>query len=197
MEKNNELDVLFWSHRWQTGQTGWDIGEPSPPLTNYLQQYSDKEAAVFIPGCGNAYEAEWMAANGFTNITLLDIAPESVARLKEKFKSFPQIKILFGDFFQHRGSYDLIIEQTFFCAQIPERRTEYVKNMYGLLADKGKLAGLFFSKEFEAPGPPFGGSKELYKNLFEPYFTIKIMEPCYNSIKPRAGNELFFVLQKK
>lgn len=194
---NQELDVSFWNHRWLTGQTGWDIGEPSPPLAYYLQQFSDKTAAVFIPGCGNAHEAEWMAANGFTNITILDIAPEAVARLKEKFKSLPQIKILCGDFFQHQGSYDLIIEQTFFCAQIPERRNEYVKKMQGLLSDKGKLAGVLFSKEFETPGPPFGGSRELYKKLFEPCFIIKIMEPCYNSIAPRAGNELFFVLQKK
>jgi thiopurine S-methyltransferase len=45
--------------------------------------------------------------------------------------------------------------------------------------------------------PPFGGSLQLYKTLFSPHFSIKVMEECNNSIPPRLGNELFIILKNK
>jgi thiopurine S-methyltransferase len=65
-----------------------------------------------------------------------------------------------------------------------------------LLKENGKLAGLLFNFPLTQEGPPFGGSKEEYLRLFEPNFNVKVMEPCHNSIKPREGRELFFILQK-
>jgi thiopurine S-methyltransferase len=53
-----------------------------------------------------------------------------------------------------------------------------------------------FDRDFEN-SPPFGGNAEEYRNYFEPYFTFKVFEPCRNSIAPRAGSELFMILQKK
>lgn len=193
----NELDASFWNDRWHNGQTGWDVGYASPPITTYLEQYKNKNAAIVIPGCGNAYEAAFMLDHGFTNITLVDIAAEAVSRLKKKFKSRPGIKIYCEDFFQHKGQYDLVIEQTFFCAQILQRRTEYVEKVFSLLKEKGRLAGVLFGIDFPMDGPPFGGKEETYKTLFEPYFQMEKMESCYNSIPPRAGSELFINLVKK
>lgn len=200
LEKNhfeNELAVSFWNQRWQSGQTGWDIGQVSPPIANYINHYQSKNANILIPGCGNAYEAEYLVSQGFQNITLLDIAPEAVSRLKEKFKSTPQVKVLCGDFFQHKGEYDLIIEQTFFCAQILERREEYVRQMSTLLNKGGKLVGVLFGIDMGISGPPFGGNLSDYQKLFQSLFQIKKMESCYNSIAPRAGTELFIHLIKK
>ncbi|PSR06177.1 MAG: SAM-dependent methyltransferase, partial [Bacteroidetes bacterium SW_10_40_5] len=42
----------------------------------------------------------------------------------------------------------------------------------------------------------FGGSKEEYLEYFNPWFHVKTMEDAYNSIKPRIGSELFFILNK-
>lgn len=193
----NELDASFWNKCWLDGQTGWDVGYASPPIIKFLEQYNHKNAAILIPGCGNAYEAEWMAENGFTNITLVDIATEAVARLKSKFKMQTQVNVLCEDFFQHQGKYDLIIEQTFFCAQVLERREEYVQKIASLLNTKGEIAGVLFGRNFDAPGPPFGGEAATYQSLFEPYFNIKKLEACYNSIPSRAGSELFIHFVKK
>ena len=107
-------DQTYWNTRWEKGETGWDIGYAAPAITEYMLQYPDKKAAILIPGCGNAYEAEWLAQQGFTNITVIDIAPKAVARLKEKFQHLLSVKIFCEDFFHHHGKYDLIIEQTFF-----------------------------------------------------------------------------------
>jgi hypothetical protein len=69
--------------------------------------------------------------------------------------------------------------------------------MNTLLHDNGKLVGLLFDFPLTEEGPPFGGSKNEYKALFEPYFSIKTLEKAYNSIKPRENKELFLIAIKK
>ena len=202
-EQNNEggnlkeLDQSFWNDQYIANTTGWDLGQVSPPLKDYIDQLRDKDLKILIPGCGNSYEAEYLLRMGFTNINLIDIAPELVERLKSKFKSDLNIKIILGDFFTHEGEYDLILEQTFFCALDPVLRKSYVEQMKKLLKNGGKLAGLLFVKEFEKAGPPFGGTKKEYELLFRNDFELKVFEPCINSFDKRAGTEMFVVLVKK
>ncbi|MFN6038632.1 MAG: methyltransferase domain-containing protein, partial [Bacteroidota bacterium] len=116
---DNPIDQKYWNERWEKSETGWDVGYASPAITEYLKQYSNKNAAILIPGCGNAYEAAFLVENGFTDITLIDIAPKAVEMLKKNFTNNPQVKIICEDFFLHEGKYDLIVEQTFFCAIPP------------------------------------------------------------------------------
>lgn len=194
-ECNNSLDRHYWQARWEAGQMGWDIGYASPAITEFADSWADKHAAVLIPGCGNAYEAEHLLKTGFTNITLIDIAPAAVERLKKKFEGNGSIKIICEDFFSHTGKYDLILEQTFFCAILPSRRKEYAAKMFELIKANGTIAGLLFDKQFEKEGPPFGGCPCEYKPIFEPYFTIVKMEPCVISIEPRKGSEVFFIMK--
>lgn len=191
------LDKNYWNNRYNTGQTGWDIREVSTPLKEYINQLHNKDLAILLPGCGNAYEAVYLLQQGFTNITLIDIAPKVVQDVKIKLKEYEgsRLQIICGDFFELNQTFDLIIEQTFFCALEPSLRNDYADKMYELLNDGGKLAGVLFNRSFEG-GPPFGGSKEEYLQIFTTKFTIKIMEECYNSILPRAGSELFFILKR-
>lgn len=191
------LRADWWEQRWKNGQIGWDIGYASPPITEYMSQYSNKNAAILIPGCGNAHEAEYMIDNGFQNITLLDISPTAVELAKKKFADYPQIKVICDDFFKHDGKYDLIIEQTFFCTLLPEGRYMYADKAHKLLNEGGKIIGVLFGVQFPHQGPPFGGVKNEYETIFEEKFTIHTMDECYNSIKPRAGRELFINLVRK
>lgn len=191
------LDGNYWSNRYNDGTSAWDLGEVSPPLKNYIDQLTDKNVRILIPGCGNTYEADYLLKLGFTDITAIDIAPVLVAQLKEKYKNNPCIKIILGDFFEHDGVYDLILEQTFFCALNPVLRNNYVAMMNRLLAPNGKLAGVLFNRQFEQQGPPFGGYKYQYEPMFQKYFNFKTFESCYNSNIKRAGTELFINLVKK
>jgi len=193
----NPLGQNYWNERWEKGETSWDMRQSSPAITAYMAQYTNKNAAILIPGCGNAYEAEFLIANGFTNITLIDIAPKAIETVKEKFADKPQVNVLCEDFFNHQGNYDLIIEQTFFCAIPPNRRKEYAEKTASLLSQNGKIIGVLFDKQFNHPFPPFGGCLCEYKPIFGPHFTIKTMNECYNSIPPRAKSEVFINLIKK
>ena len=196
MNNEKRLDQAYWDTQYKTNATGWDLGKVSPPIKHYIDTLKHKNISILIPGCGNSHEAEYLLSQGFTNITLIDIAPTLVSNLQEKFKNYPNIKIVLGDFFEHKGEYDLIIEQTFFCALAPSIREKYVSKMHQLLSDNGKLVGLLFNKTFES-GPPFGGSQAEYKQLFKDYFDFKIIETCHNSIAPRANSELFIEFIKK
>lgn len=198
-QKSTVLDKQFWENQWQTADTGWDMGMVSPPLKEYIDQLTDKELAILIPGCGNTYEAEYLLQQGFNNITVIDISPLLVASLRKKFAADlgKRIEVIEGDFFDLKGNYDLVLEQTFFCALEPKLRLKYVWKMDGLLGQGGKLVGLLFDRTFEFAGPPFGGSKEEYEMLFAPYFKTHTMALCHNSHLKRAGTELFINLQKQ
>lgn len=190
------LDKNFWNERYLTGTTGWDLGKVSDPIAAYVDQLTDKNLRILIPGCGNAYEAAYLAMKGFTDITLIDIAPELVKSISKQFEHVAAVKVVEGDFFEHQGTYDLILEQTFFCALDPSLRQQYVDHMHTLLSEKGKIAGVLFNKLFEQQGPPFGGLSEEYQQLFKSHFRIKALQPCYNSASPRAGSEVFIILEK-
>lgn len=192
-----ELGETYWNNQYNALSTGWDLGEVSPPVKAYIDQLTNKSRRILIPGCGNTYEAEYLLQNGFSDITVIDIAPTLVAQLKEKFTGNPNINIIHGDFFEFEGEYDLILEQTFFCAIDPPLRKDYVAKMKALLVPGGKLAGVLFDREFEQQGPPFGGCKCQYESLFEKDFDFKTFELCYNSFVKRAGTELFINLVRK
>ncbi|MCU0334254.1 MAG: TPMT family class I SAM-dependent methyltransferase [Chitinophagaceae bacterium] len=189
------LDDEYWSQRYNTRQTGWDIGKASTPLISYMQQVPPQQQRILIPGCGNAWEAEILLSMGFTNITLIDLSSALVRQLHQRLSGTP-IHVLHGNYFDHVASYDLILEQTFLCALTPALRGLYASHTQQLLLPGGKLVGVLFNRSF-AGGPPFGGSSAEYQKLLSPFFRIKTLSPCYNSIAPRAGSEVFFIAEKK
>lgn len=191
------LGENYWNNQYEANATGWDLGEVSPPIKAYIDQLTYKELRILIPGCGNTYEADYLLQQGFTNITVIDIAPALIAQLNKKHKGNSNIKIILGDFFKQEGVYDLILEQTFFCALNPPLRKDYIAKMNELLSPNGKLVGVLFDREFEHQGPPFGGCKCQYEGMFENSFNFKTFESCTNSNIKRAGTELFINLVKK
>lgn len=190
------MEKSFWDSRWQQQLTGWDLGEVSPPLKSYIDKLENKALKILIPGCGNAYEAEYLWQNGFHNTYIVEISELAVKSFLKRYPVFPENQIFIQDFFELKGQYDLIIEQTFFCAINPQMRKAYTEKMYELLKPGGKLAGLLFNRDFEG-GPPFGGSKEEYEKLFSTKFEINTLINAVNSVKPRENSELFFEFTKK
>ena len=168
----NVLDQNFWNSRWENGETGWDIGAASSAISEYFKHIENKEIRILIPGCGNAHEAELLLEEGFKNITLLDIAPKACELISQKF-SHHEVEVICGDFFEHKGEYDVIVEQTFFCALNVNLRSKYVNKIHDLLSENGKIIGVLFNKDFGNPFPPFGGDTEEYRTLFQDKFEIK------------------------
>ena len=189
------LDKTYWDNQYLAHSTGWDLGKVSLPIKSYIDTINNKAIKILIPGCGNSYEAEYLLKQGFTNTTVIDIAPTLVNNLKNKFKNNKNITVILGDFFEHQGTYDLIIEQTFFCALSPSLRQKYVWKMHQLLPEHGKLVGLLFNRDFEV-SPPFGGNQQEYEQLFQKAFTFNSITIANNSVSARSNTELFIEFQK-
>lgn len=200
-DNSHERDnPAYWTQRYEAGATGWDIGSVSTPIKEYVDQLTDRSLRILIPGAGNAYEAEFLWHQGFSNITVLDIAQAPLDNLRKRVPDLPPESTVLGDFFTHQGSYDLILEQTFFCSFPPTaaNRHAYAKQMHRLLSARGKVAGLLFNFPLDPQnGPPFGGDVTEYRTYFSPLFNIRVMSAAHNSIKPRAGKELFFIMEKQ
>jgi SAM-dependent methyltransferase len=195
MEK---LSANYWNSRYESNETAWDLGIVSPPIKKYIDQLKNKDLKILIPGAGNAHEALYLLENGFTNVTIIDFAALPLKNLKSKLNAIDEshYHLINEDFFNHQGKYDLILEQTFFCAINPELRIEYVNHCYQLLLKNGKIVGVLFNKEFPFEEPPFGGNENDYRELFTQRFMIKTMEVAYNSVAPRNGSELFVILDR-
>ncbi|WP_207431115.1 methyltransferase domain-containing protein [Sabulibacter ruber] len=198
MTDDTNLDQKYWEQRYHSEQTQWDVGEITPPLKAYVDQLEDKSSKILIPGGGNGHEAEYLHQNGFSQVYLLDFAWAPLENFKKRVPTFPDGHLLHQDFFSLTpGQYDLVLEQTFFCALPRNLRPQYARQVFDLLRLGGKLVGVLFSEEFQTPGPPFGGNAWEYQSYFEPYFQFRHFAPCYNSIKPRQGRELFMVLERR
>lgn len=192
------LDEQYWNEKYLASQTGWDVGQVSTPLKQFIEKLQDMSLRILIPGAGNAHEPGYLLQQSFKNITVLDIAPAAIANVRAKLGEYEgkTLDLVCGDFFDYNGVFDLILEQTFFCAINPGLRRQYVQKMSSLLDENGILAGVLFNRRFDE-GPPFGGDISEYQQLFSNAFDIITMEPCYNSIAPRAGTEVFIIARKK
>jgi hypothetical protein len=195
------LDETYWRTRYATGQTGWDVGAITPPVQDYFEQLGlPDDRLILIPGAGRGYEAEYLHNRGFTNVVVADVAPEALEALHQRVPSFPGGHLVQQDFFALPTvpPYDLIVEQTFFCALPRSLRPSYAHQCAQLLRSGGKLVGLLFETDFgPSPEPPFGGTRAEYQTYFEPYFEFVHFDTAYNSIRPRQGRELFICLKKK
>jgi len=200
MLPDSPLDATYWQQRYANGQTGWDAGRITPPLQEYFAQLGSPDARrILIPGAGRAYEAEYLHRQGWSNVWVADLAPEPLHDLQQRVPDFPAEHLLLADFFQLEPNpgFDLIVEQTFFCALDPALRPAYARQCAHLLRPAGTLMGLLFDTEFSQPGPPFGGSRAEYQPYFEPYFTFRHFATATNSLVPRQNRELFICLKKK
>ena len=192
-----DLSQKAWDHRYLKNDIGWDLGEVSSPLKNYFDQLENKELKILIPGGGNSYEAEYLFNKGFTNVFVIDLSKTALDNIKKRVPNFPSSQLILGNFFDLHDSFDLIIEQTFFCAIHPSLREQYTLKVKELLTFKGKLVGLLFVVPLHKDKPPFGGEKEEYVGFFQPHFIIKKIEACYNSHDTRQGREVFIHFIKK
>lgn len=183
----------YWEDRYLTGDFPWDLGHPSGPLLHYMRQLADKRLRILIPGGGAGHELAWLHHHGFANAVMLDFAPYAVQRVRSQYPQVPEHAVIEGDFFAHQGQYDLVLEQTFYCAIDPARRDGYMQHMATLVRPGGTLAGVWFAFKFDpAVGPPYGGSPLEYHQRMSPWFRLtRLVNPCPDSEPARAGKEVW------
>ena len=153
-----------------------------------------------MPGCGRGHEVIYLTENGF-EVTAVDYSSGAVNHLKSTVQERKlKCKVLHMDFFgidsTHNGVYDLLIEQTFFCAISPEQRPSYVSTVARALKQGGMLAGLFYHTGKEG-GPPFNTTREDILKHFSDSFEIQQLSKSEDSAEQRKNKEWLVILVKK
>jgi methyl halide transferase len=199
-EKKNGYSQEDWQRHYDEGDLGWDLGQVAPPFVKLFESKSILPGKTLIPGCGRGHEVIYLVENGF-EVTAVDYSSGAVDHLKSTVQERKlKCEVLHIDFFgidsAHNGIYDLLIEQTFFCAISPEQRPSYVSTVARALRPGGMLAGLFYHTG-EKGGPPFNTTREDILKHFSDSFEIRQLSKAEDSAKQRKDKEWLVILVKK
>tara|TARA_B100002052_G_C15870495_1_gene594463 strand:+ start:1507 stop:2109 length:603 start_codon:yes stop_codon:yes gene_type:complete len=192
----------FWNKRYLDDNTGWDIGAPTPILTNYLKE-NKSIGKVCVLGCGNGHDALELARYN-NDVYAVDFAKKALDNLKQSSANEKlAINLVNEDLFNLNSHYptffDLVFEYTCFCAIDPSRRKEYFDVVHKILKKNGLLFAIFIplDKKINNEGPPFGVDISQIENLIFNKFDIIKNEFSILSIRPRKNREKVLILKKK
>ncbi len=184
----------FWDERFNEGFTPWDQAGVQPAF----EAFADAHASlpVLIPGCGNAWEAGWLAARGRT-VRAIDFAPAAVASARKLLGEHGSI-VEQADFFSWAPPFapGWIFERAFLCALPRNLRAAYAQRMAQLSAPGALLAGFFFIGETPS-GPPFAIARDELDALLTPHFTLVDDQPVSASIPAFEGRERWLTWRRR
>lgn len=188
-----------WESRYQSGETPWNKGTPSPGLVDFLENES-LTGKVLVPGCGFGHDVRAISS-AQNEVIGLDLAPSAISEA-QKFPTVAGESYLFGDLFDLpdalRGSFDWVWEHTCFCAIDPSRREDYAMAVSGALKSGGHLLAIFYLDPGEPDGtPPFGVTLQELDALFgEKFELVREWMPARN-YSTREGKEWMRLLRRR
>lgn len=154
----------FWQARFETRQTGWDRGGPSPQLLAWLGSGALQPCRIAVPGCGSGWEVAELAARGF-DVVGIDYTAAAVARTRARCSERGvTAQVVQADVlaYQPPTPFDAIYEQTCLCALHPEHWGAYAGQLRAWLRPGGVLWALFMqmvrpgaTEEGLIQGPPY------------------------------------------
>ncbi len=188
-----------WQRHYEENDIRWDLGQVAPPFVKLWEDGKLPLGKVLIPGCGRGHEAVFLAEKEF-DVTAVDFADGAVSYLKNILQERNlAARVLRRDFFSlddsHNEVYDLMIEQTFFCAISPRQRQDYVAKVARILKPGGMLAGLFYHTGEEG-GPPYNTTREDIETHFSKSFQILELDKTLLSAEKRKDKEWLGILKK-
>ena len=181
-----------WESRYVSGSDRWTLEVEPPCLHDLLVELDGNPPfSVLVPGAGYGVDALAWARAGH-RVTAVDIAPLAVSGMLERAQDAGvELTALEADLFDLpsalRGTFDVVWEQTCFCAIRPTERAAYVDAMHGTLKPAGLFYGLFWNHG--APdGPPWTISEQEVRDQFAAHFEILALDHVAASA-PRRSNE--------
>ncbi|AJP59415.1 thiopurine S-methyltransferase [Pandoraea vervacti] len=187
--------AAFWDERFAKAFTPWDAAGVPAALRTFVAAEGAPRATL-IPGCGAAYEAAWLDAQGWP-VRAIDFSPMAVASAKAQLG--PRASLVEqADFFTYAPPFtlDLIYERAFLCALPRDLWQDYGRRMAQLLPSGGRLVGFFFLKETQK-GPPFGTAPDALDALLASDFVCEDARRVDDSVPVFAGAEHWMVWRRR
>ena len=193
-----DMSDTEWEARYQSGETPWEKGEPSPGLVDFLQAHPNlPRGTVAVPGCGTGHDVRAWAQAGFT-ASGFDLAPSAVRLAREKTPAL-QLNASFqrADFLTDEppDKFDWLFEHTLFCAINPARRDDYSQSALRWLKPNGQFLAVHYLIS-DTDGPPFGTTRDELVKRFSPRFQL-LQEWVPRSYPNRTGLELMLWWRRK
>ena len=157
-------DAAFWQQRFESGDTPWDRGAPSPQLLRWIQQATLAPCRIAVPGCGTGWEAVELARCGF-EVVAVDYSAAACERTTARAREAGvRLTVERADvtLWRPERPFDAVYEQTCLCALHPSRWRAYADSIESWIRPGGRLLALFMQRPREAAvaqgiveGPPY------------------------------------------
>jgi SAM-dependent methyltransferase len=185
----------FWNERFDQGFTPWDQAGVPDAFEAFARTHPT-EQCVLIPGCGRAYEALWLAEQGWS-VKAIDFSPSAVATARSLLGEYADV-VKQADFFTFTLPVAIgwIYERAFLCALPPERWPDYAARMAALLRPGALLAGFFFLGA-TPKGPPFGIERDALDALLAPHFDLVEEHEVSGSVDVFTGRERWLTWRRR
>lgn len=188
----------FWTHRYISGETPWDLGRSPAALIDWLAR-TKGGGNVLIPGVGSGHEIPAFAKAGW-NVIAVDLSDAAIEIARSRLNGdASNVSLLCGDFFSvplDFRTFDAVYERTFLCALHPARWNRLVARTAALLKPNGVLVGSYFFGE-TVDGPPYGLPTGEERALFDHDFELIEDIPATDSLPLFEGRERWQVRRRR
>jgi 2-polyprenyl-3-methyl-5-hydroxy-6-metoxy-1,4-benzoquinol methylase len=191
----------------------WIYETPPAILIELINSGKIKPCKTIDLGCGTGNYAIYLARKGFT-VTGIDISPTAITIAKrnadeKKVKCNFLIADVLADLNELKHYYDFAYDWEVLHHIFPEKRQNYIKNVYNLLNPEGIYLSVSFSEKdpcFEGQGKyrktPMGtvlyfSSENELKELFSPFFNIEILKTIEIRGKPISHLANYAFMKRK
>ena len=188
----------FWTKRYHSGETPWDLGHPPAALLDWIAR-TPARGKVLIPGVGSGHEIP-VFAEARWDVTAIDMSPAAIEIARAKLNGdAPPVSLICGDFFSipfEFRTFDAVYERTFLCALHPARWNRLVARTAALLKPGGLIVGHYFFGETD-DGPPYGLPLGEERTLFDQEFELLEDTPATDSLPLFEGRERWQVRRRR
>lgn len=186
-----------WEHIYSSKmltEVSWYQPVPTTSLDLIKALGLSKDASIIDVGGGDSFLAEFLLADGFTNITVLDISELALVRAKERLgEKAEKIKWIVSDASQFRPEepYDLWHDRAAFHFFTEEEQIQkYIRILKNSLTDRGCVVFATFSEN----GPSKCSGVEINKYSIEDLKTLfspdLIPVKCRNTAHPTPSGSI-------
>jgi SAM-dependent methyltransferase len=195
------LSAEWWQQRWETADTGWDLGGEHPSMRWLLEHTPWGPAGhLLVPGCGGGWDA--VALAGRYAVTGVDFAPSALEATRARAQAAGRVvhtveaDVLDWAVLQPAGSFDGVYEYTCLCAIDPSLRQRWAEAMTHLVRPGGILVWLAFPLQKDSPGgPPYVVSIPETSGMLEQWRCLHD-DAAPVSPGPRAGRENLVIYER-
>lgn len=189
------MDHRYWQDRWTEGRTGWHQDQPTPLLLKHWPALGLSQGSrVFVPLAGKSQDMRWLAGQGHRvlGVELSQVAveqffaesgvePRVTSTRYGRHYEAGGIGIICGDAFaldeEVLRDCSAVFDRAALIALPPPLRRRYADELYGRLPAgcRGLLVTIEYPQD-EKEGPPFSVRENEVRSLFQPAWSVDLLE---------------------